>query len=170
MSKPKDIYNEVIGILNSDETLSGYVDKIYERNRDNLDASKQVLIMVEPSDILEEKTYFPLEATFVIIITGYTFEPDLDKAINDGDNKKIMDLEQDIKNALRPYYDLNGLCKSFSFTSSKFDIKKHSWGQKEKLRQPPLYGVEFYMNILYKPTFNTPGYGAFKYGYYPYGF
>ena len=170
MSQPKDIFNKVISILGSDTVLSNYVEKIYERNRDELDRSKRVVIMVEPTDVIEKVPGFPLEVVFVIIIAGYFFESDPDKSINDGSAKTIMDIEQDIKDALRPYYDLDGLCNDFTFTSSKFDIKKNSWGQSERLRQPPMYGVEIYMNIRYQPTFATPGYGIFKYGYYPYGF
>ena len=170
MSTPKEIFNEVKGILAANSVLSDYVNRIYERERDNLDASKRTVIMLEPSDIVEKSESYPLEATFVIVITGYMFESDPDRAVNDGSEKKILDLEQDIKNALRPYYNLNGKCLAFKFSSSKFDIKKYSWGNKEKLRQPPLYGVEIYMNVRYTPTFDYPGFGVSGYGLLPYGY
>ncbi len=170
MSQPKQIYNKVVDILTNDAVLANYVDQVYERYRDNIDQSKPVSIMVEPSDIFEKGDNFPLEGTFVVVITGYMFESDLDRSINDGNNRKIMDLDQDIKNALRADYNLSGLCNYFKFTSTKFDIKKYSWGQKEKLRQPPLYGVEMYMSINYEPVFSTPGFGVYNYGFYPYGF
>jgi len=141
MSQPKQLYNKVVEIISSDAVLSSYVDEIYERYRDNIDQSNRTVIMVEPSDIFEKGDIFPLEGVFVVIITGYIFESDQDKSINAGTNRGIMDLDQDIKNALRANYNLDGLCTNFKFTSTKFDIKKYSWGQKEKLRQPPLYGV-----------------------------
>ena len=56
------------------------------------------------------------------------------------------------------------------FTSSKFDIKKYSWGQKEKLRQPPVYGAEIYMSIRYVPTFDYPGFGVSAFGALPFGY
>lgn len=170
MSTPKEIFNEVKGILAANSVLSGYVDRIYERERDNLDGSKRTVIMLEPSDIVEQSEAYPLEATFVVVITGYMFESDPDRAVNDGSEKKLLDLEQDIKNALRPYYNLNGKCIAFKFSSSKFDIKKYSWGNKEKLRQPPMYGAEIYMNVRYTPTFDYPGFGVSAYGLLPYGY
>ena len=169
MSQPKELFNKVVEIRSSNTVLSSYVDDFYERYRDNIDQNSRTVIMVEPSDIYEKGPTFPLDGTFVLIITGYILESDMDMSINAGSNHGVMDLDQDIKNALRAYYDLDGLCASFKFTSTKFDIKKNSWGQKEKLRQPPLYGVELYMNISYQPTFDTPGYGVFGYGIYPFG-
>jgi hypothetical protein len=170
MSTPKETYNEVKAILAADSVLGTYVDRIYERERDSLDGSKKTVIMLEPSDVVEKSEAYPLEATFVVVITGYMMESNPDRVINDGSEKKIMDLEQDIKNALRPYYNLNGKCIAFKFSSSKFDIKKYSWGNKERLRQPPLYGVEIYMNIRYVPTFDYPGFGVSGYGTLPFGF
>jgi hypothetical protein len=170
MSTPKEIYNEVKAILSANPVLSSYVNCIYDRERENLDGSKKTVIMLEPSDVVEKSENYPLEATFVLVITGYTIESDPDKSINDGSEKKVMDLEQDIKNALRPYYNLNSKCIAFKFSSSKFDIKKYSWGNKEKLRQPPLYGVEIYMNIRYTPTFDYPGFGVSAYGPLPFGY
>ena len=126
--------------------------------------------MIEPTDVLETSTDYPLRSVLVVAISGYMIEPDPDKSINDGSEKKIMDLEQDIKNALRPHYDLSGLCINFKFSSSKFDRKKHSWGQMEKLRVPPVYGIEIYMNITYEPTFNYAGYGNSKFGSVPLGY
>ena len=126
MSQPKDIFNKVFSILNSDTVLSSYVEKIYERYRDDLDRSKRVVIMVEPTDVIEKVPGFPLEVVFVIIITGYFFESDPDKSINDGSARTIMDLEQDIKDALRPYYDLDGLCNNFTFTKY-FRISLFIW-------------------------------------------
>ncbi len=170
MSTPKEIYNEVKAILEADAELGTYVNRIYERERDNLDRSKRTVIMLEPSDVIEKSESYPIEATFVIVISGYTVESDPDKSINDGEQKKVLDLEQDIKNALRPYYSLDGKCIAFKFTSSKFDIKKYSWGQKEKLRQPPVYGVEIYMSIRYSPSFSYPGFGVAAYGCLPFGY
>jgi len=170
MSTPKEIYNEVKAILAANPVLGSYVNRIYERERDSLDGSKRTVIMLEPSDVVEKSEFYPLEATFVMVITGYMTEPDPDRSINDGSQKKVMDMEQDIKNALRPYYNLNGKCIAFKFASSKFDIKKYSWGHKEKLRQPPVYGVEIYMNIRYTPTFDYPGFGVSAFGSLPFGY
>ncbi len=170
MSTPKELFNEVKAILAADSVLSGYVNHIYERERDNLDGSKKTVLMLEPSDVVEKSESYPLEATLVLVITGYMFESDPERAVNDGSEKRILDLEQDIKNALRPYYNLNGNCIAFKFSSSKFDIKKYSWGNKEKLRRPPVYGVEIYMNIRYVPTFDYPGFGVSAYGFLPYGY
>ncbi|NQT81529.1 hypothetical protein HQ563_00780 [bacterium] len=170
MSTPKEIYNEVKAILAANSVLSSYVNRIYERERDNLDASKRTVITLEPSDVIEKSESYPLEATFVMVITGYMIESDPDRSINDGSQRKIMDLEQDIKNALRPYYNLNGNCIAFKFTSSKFDIKKYSWGHKEKLRQPPIYGTEIYMSVRYTPSFDYPGFGVSAYGLLPFGY
>ncbi|MDP2897318.1 MAG: hypothetical protein Q8Q12_12320 [bacterium] len=170
MSTPKELFNDVKAILAADSVLSGYVSHIYERERDNLDGSKKTVLMLEPSDVVEKSESYPLEATFVLVITGYMFESDPERAVNDGSEKKILDLEQDVKNALRPYYNLNGNCIAFKFASSKFDIKKYSWGNKEKLRRPPVYGVEIYMNIRYAPTFDYPGFGVSAYGFLPYGY
>lgn len=170
MSTPKELFNEVKAILAADSVLSGYVNHIYERERDNLDGSKKTVLMLEPSDVVEKSESYPLEATFVLVIAGYMFESDPERAVNDGSEKKILDLEQDVKNALRPYYSLNGNCIAFKFSSSKFDIKKYSWGNKEKLRRPPVYGVEIYMNIRYVPTFDYPGFGVSAYGMLPYGY
>lgn len=170
MSTPKGIYNEVKAILAANSVLGSYVNRIYERERDNLDASKRTVVTLEPSDVIEKSESYPLEATFVMMVTGYMVESDPDKSINDGSERKIMDLEQDIKNALRPYYNLNGKCIAFKFTSSKFDIKKYSWGNKEKLRQPPVYGVEIYMSIRYTPSFDYPGFGVTSYGCLPFGY
>ena len=170
MSTPKELFNDVKAILAADSVLSGYVSHIYERERDNLDGSKKTVLMLEPSDVVEKSESYPLEATFVLVVTGYMFESDPERAVNDGSEKKILDLEQDVKNALRPYYNLNGNCIAFKFASSKFDIKKYSWGNKEKLRRPPVYGVEIYMNIRYAPTFDYPGFGVSAYGMLPYGY
>jgi len=170
MSTPKEIYNEVKAILEADAVLSGYVNRIYERERDNLDGSKRTVITLEPSDVIEKSESYPLEATFVMVITGYMIESDPDKSINDGAQRKIMDLEQDIKNALRPYYNLNEKCIAFKFTSSKFDIKKYSWGRKERLRQPPIYGAEIYMSVRYTPSFDYAGFGVSAYGFLPFGY
>jgi hypothetical protein len=170
MSTPKELFNEVKAILAADSVLSSYVNHIYERERDNLDGSKKTVLMLEPSDVVEKSESYPLEATFVLVITGYMFESDPERAVNDGSEKRILDLEQDIKNALRPYYNLKGNCIAFKFASSKFDIKKYSWGNKEKLRRPPVYGVEIYMNIRYVPTFDYPGFGVTAYGMLPYGY
>ncbi len=170
MSTPKELFNEVKAILAADSVLSTYVNRIYERERDNLNGSKRTVIMLEPSDVIEKSESYPLEATFVLVITGYMLESDPERSINDGSRKKIMDLEQDIKNALRPYYNLNGTCTAFKFSSSKFDIKKYSWGHKDRLRQPPVYGVEIYMNIGYVPTFDYPGFGVSAYGRLPFGY
>ena len=38
MSQAKDIYNKVVEVLEGDSTLSGYVDQIYERYRDNIES------------------------------------------------------------------------------------------------------------------------------------
>ena len=170
MSTPKELFNEVKAILAADSVLSSYVNHIYDRERDNLDGSKKTVLMLEPSDVVEKSESYPLEATFVLVVTGYMFESDPERAVNDGSEKRILDLEQDIKNALRPYYNLNGNCIAFKFASSKFDIKKYSWGNKEKLRRPPVYGVEIYMNIRYAPTFDYPGFGVSAYGMLPYGY
>ncbi len=170
MSTPKGIYNEDKAILAANSVLSSYVNRIYERERDSLDGSKRRVITLEPSDVIEKSESYPLEATFVMVLTGYMMESDPDKSINDGSQRKIMDLEQDMKNALRPYYNLNGKCIAFKFTSSKFDIKKYSWGYKEKLRQPPVYGVEIYMSIRYTPSFDYPGFGVSIYGCLPFGY
>jgi len=170
MSTPKELFNEVKAILAADSVLSSYVNHIYDRERDNLDGSKKTVLMLEPSDVVEKSESYPLEATFVLVVTGYMFESDPERAVNDGSEKRILDLEQDVKNALRPYYNLNGNCIAFKFASSKFDIKKYSWGNKEKLRRPPVYGVEIYMNIRYAPTFDYPGFGVSAYGMLPYGY
>ena len=170
MSTPKEIFNEVKAILAADPVLSAYVNRIYERERDNLDGSKKTVIMLEPSDVIEKSESYPLEATFVMVVTAYLLESDPDRSINDGSQKKIMDLEQDVKNALRPHYNLNGRCIAFKFSSSKFDIKKYSWGHKERLRQPPIYGVEIYMNIRYVPTFDYPGFGVSAFWMLPFGY
>ena len=170
MSTPKEIFNEVKSVLTSDSTLSTYVDAFYERYRDDLDRSKEIVVMIEPTDIIESKVDYPLRSVLVIVISGYMIEPDPDKSINDGSNKRIMDLEQDLKNALRYYYDLGGRCINFKFSSTRFDRKKHSWAQREMLRVPPLYGVEIYMNITYEPTFDHAGYGDARFGYVPLGY
>lgn len=170
MSTTKEIYNEVKQILSNDTVLSSYVKKIYERERDAIDESKKTVIMLEPTDVIEKDENYPLEATFIIVIIGYMIESDADKAINDDTDKKILDLEYDIKNALRPYYNLNGKCIAYKFSTTKFDIKKNSWGKTEKLRQPPVYGLEIYMNVRYQPTFNYAGYGNGSYGVYPLGY
>ena len=170
MNTPKEIYNEVKAILAANAVLGSYVSRIYERERNSRDGSKKTVIMLEPSDVVEKSESYPIEATFILVITGYMTESDPDKSINDGEQKKVMDLEQDIKNALRPYYNLNGKCIAFKFSSSKFDIKKRSWGNKEKLRRPPVYGVEIYMNIRYLPAFDYPGFGVSACGILPFGY
>jgi len=116
MSTPKEIYNEVKAILAANSVLGSYVNRIYERERDNLDGSKRTVVALEPSDVIEKSESYPLEATFVMMLTGYMIESDPDKSINDGSERKIMDLEQDIKNALRPYYNLNGKCIAVKFS------------------------------------------------------
>lgn len=151
MSTPKEIFNEVVSILNSDATLSGYVDAVYERERDNVEEGKRVVIMVEPSETWELDEYWPTQEIFVLAIVGWIVEPDPDKAINDGATKQILDLEFDIKYALYGHPGLNGTCDSFVFYTSKFDRRRRSFGAGAALRRPPLYGVEIYMEVFY-PT------------------
>jgi hypothetical protein len=151
MSTPKEIYNEVVSILKSDATLGDYVDAIYERERDLLDEGKRVVVMVEPSEIWEIDGTWPEQEIFVIAIIGWIVEPDVNKAINDGTRKQILDLEYDIKYALYGSPGLNGLCDSFVFYTSKFDRRRRTYGVGALLRQPPLYGVELYMEVFYQP-------------------
>jgi len=151
MATPKEIYNEVVSILKSDATLAAYVDAIYERERDNVGEGKRVVVMVEPSEVWELDNYWPSQEIFVITLIGWIVEPDPDKAINDGAAKQILDLEFDIKYALYGYPGLNGLCDSFVFYTSKFDRRRRAYGAGASLRQPPLYGVEIYMEVFY-PT------------------
>ena len=150
MSTPKEIYNEVVSILANDATLGAYVDVIHERERDSLDESKRVVVMVEPSETWEIDPYWPDQEIFVIAIIGWIFEPDPDKAINDGSTKQILDLEFDIKYALGGYPGLNGLCDSFVFYTLKFDRRRRSYGSGASLRRPPLYGVEIFMEVFYE--------------------
>jgi hypothetical protein len=151
MSTPKEIYNEVVSILKSDATLGAYVDVVYERERDNIDEGKRVVVMVEPSEVWEIDSYWPEQEIFVIALIGWIVEPDPDKAINDDARKQILDLEFDIKYALAGHPGLNGLCDSFVFYTSKFDRRRRSYGTGASLRRPPLYGVEIYMEVFYPP-------------------
>ena len=151
MSTPKEIYNEVVSILTSDATLGAYVDAVYERERDAVDEGKRVVLMVEPSEVWEIDAYWPLQEIFVIAIIGWIVEPDPRKAINDGATKQVLDLEYDIKYALYGHPGLNGLCDSFVFYTSKFDRRRRAYGAGASLRQPPLYGVEIYMEVFYEP-------------------
>jgi len=151
MSTPKEIYNEVVSILQADATLGAYVDAILERERDALDEGKRVVVMVEPSETWEIDPYWPDQEIFVIAIVGWMFESDPDKAINDGSTKQILDLEFDIKYALAGYPGLNGLCDSFVFYTSKFDRRRRSYGTGASLRRPPHYGVEIFMEVFYEP-------------------
>ena len=151
MSTPKEIYNEVVSILRADATLGAYVDAIYERERDNIDEGKRVVVMVEPSEVWEIDNFWPTEEIFVIALIGWIVEPDAGKAINDGATKQILDLEFDIKYALGRFPGLNGTCNSFVFYTSKFDRRRRSYGAGASLRRPPLYGVEIYMEAFYPP-------------------
>ncbi len=150
MSTPKEIYNEVVSILRADSTLGAYVDAIYERERDNVDEGKRVVVMVEPSETWQIDPYWPTQEIFVIAIIGWIVEPDPDKAINDGSTKQILDLEFDIKYALAGYPGLNGTCDSFVFYTSKFDRRRRAYGAGSSLRRPPLYGVEIFMEMFYE--------------------
>lgn len=149
MSTPKEIYNEVVSILRADATLNAYVDAVYERERNMLDEGKRVVIMVEPSETWELDPYWPDQEIFVIALVGWIYEPDPDKAINDGATKQILDLEFDMKYALAGYPGLNGTCDSFVFYTSKFDRRRRAYGSSASLRQPPFYGVEIYMEVFY---------------------
>jgi len=153
MSTTKEIFNEVVSILREDETLGGYVDEVYERERDVLGEGKRVVIMVEPSETWELSPYWPSQEIFVLTIVGWVVEPDPNKAINDGETKQILDLEQDIKSALGSYPTLGGLCDSYVFYTSKFDRRRRAYGEGTSLRQPPLYGVEIYMEVFHEPGF-----------------
>jgi hypothetical protein len=150
-STPKQIFNEVLAILRADATLASYVDAIYERERDNVDEGKRVVLMVEPSEVWELDPDDPYEEIFVITIIGWIVEPDPDKAINDGSRAQILDLEHDVKYALSGYAGLNGTCNNFVFYTSKFDRRRRAYGTGASLRQPPMYGVEIYMEIFYVP-------------------
>ncbi len=170
MSTIKQLFNEVKSILQNDAVLSDYVGKIYERERDFISEKYRVVVMLEPTDVIESYFDYPVEATFVLKISGYIFESNPDKSINDGSVKQILDLEKDLKDALRPYYTLNGKCLRFKFSSTRFDRKKDSWGKQEKLRKPPLYGLEIIMNILFQPSSTSAGYGEDCFGQQPYGY
>jgi len=152
MSTPKQIFNEVVSILGADATLGAYVDAIYERERNSMDEGKRVVVMVEPSEVWQIDPYWPTQEIFVIALVGWVTEPDPDKAINDGATKQVLDLEYDIKYALAGYPGLNGLCDSFEFYTSKFDRRRRAYGAGASLRQPPLYGVEIFMEVFYRPT------------------
>jgi hypothetical protein len=149
MSTPKEIFNEVVSILRSDATLGAYVEAIYERERDNVEEGKRVVIMVEPSETWEIDQYWPTQEVFVIAIVGWIVEADPDKAINDGATKQILDLEYDIKYALYSHPGLNDTCDSFVFYTSKFDRRRRSYGVGSSLRRPPEYGVEIFMEVFY---------------------
>ncbi len=156
MSTPKQLFNQVKSILTGDTILGGYVDAFYERYRDDLDRSKQVVIMIEPTDVLETSTDYPLRSVLVVAISSYMIEPDPDKSINDGSEKKIMDLEQDIKNALRPYYDLGGLCINFKNACDRklplsgvfFSEDYYSWLPYHKLCEVHDKSGEYYKAIM----------------------
>jgi hypothetical protein len=151
MSTPKEIFSEVVSVLKADATLAAYVDAVYERERDNVDEGKRVVVMVEPSEMWEIEPYWPNQAIFVVAIIGWIFEPDPDKAINDGATKQILDLEYDIKYALGIHPGLNGTCDSFGFYTSKFDRRRRAYGAGASLRQPPHYGVEIFMEVFFEP-------------------
>lgn len=153
MSSPKEILNEVVSILKADATLSAYVDAVYERERDNVDEGKRVVVMVEPSEVWEIEPHWPDQEIFVMVIIGWIFEPDPDKAINDGTTKQILDLEYDIKYAIGCHPGLSGKCDSFGFYTSKFDRRRRAYGAGASLRRPPLYGVEIFMEVFYEPDF-----------------
>ena len=170
MSTTKQLINEVRSILENDVVLSDYVGRIYERERDFVSEKYRVVIMIEPVDVIESYYDYPIEATFVVKIIGYVFESNPERSINDGTVKQILDLELDVKSALRPFYTLNGKCQRFKFSSTRFDKKKDSWGKQERLRKPPLYGVEIIMNIQYLLSGPVAGYGTVEFGQQPYGF
>lgn len=170
MSTVKKIYNEVKAILEDDAALSDYVGRIYDREREYVPEKYRVVLMLEPVDVLETTYDYPVEAVLVLKIIGHVFESNPEKSINDGVVKQVLDLEQDIKDALRKYYTLNGTCLSFRFSSTRFDRKKDSWGKQEMLRRPPMYGVEILMNIRYAPDLLPAGFGGEAFGHQPYGY
>ena len=170
MSTAKEIYNEVKAILEADAALSDYVGRIYDREREYVPEKYRVVLMIEPVDVLETSYDYPVEAVFVLKIIGFVFESIPDKSINDGAVKQVLDLEQDIKEALRGNYTLNGKCISFRFSSTRFDRKKDSWGKQEMLRRPPMYGVEILMNIRSEPDLVPAGFGEDAFGLQPYGY
>ena len=170
MSTTKEIFNEVKSILGSNAALADYVGIIYERERDFIPDKYRVVLMLEPRDVIEPYFDYPIEGTMVLRITGFIFESNPDKAINDGPVKQVLDLAQDVKAALRPYYTLNGKCLRYKFSSTRFDRKKDSWGQQDRLRTPPVYGIEIIMNIEFRPDYLIPGYGVSSYGDCPFGY
>ena len=153
MSTPKELFNEVVSILTNDAPLSAYVDQIYERERDSIDEGNRVVIMVEPSEVWQISPYWPTQEVFVIAIIGWVVEPDPGKAINDGATKQVLDLAFDIKYALGGYPTLNAKCDSYEFYTVKYDRRRRAYGAGASLRQPPLYGVEMFMEIFYGPNF-----------------
>lgn len=114
------------------------------------DRSREFVVRLCPSDVLTDPETWPEEAKFVVIIYGSHYCPLAERAWHWADANTVLDLFEHIRLALHADPTIGGTCVGCFVSSGKFDIKKHSWGAKERLDAHPLYMVEVYVTMRYE--------------------
>lgn len=113
------------------------------------DPSDRHVISLSPSDVITDRATYPDEATLIVIVNASTICSNPTKAYHDPDAKTVLDMFEDLRFVLHDNDPLPGILDIF-ISSAKFDIKKHSWGAKERLDTHPQYACEVYLNILFQ--------------------
>lgn len=149
MSTPRDLMNEVLEILRVDDALCEYVSRVYARERDSLDEGARVNIMVEPYEVEQRSPQWPGQEICTLMILGWVVEPSVEMAGDGRGGKQVLDLAHDIKCAIEAEPTLDGNCDSHEFQMVRYHRRR---GTGASLRQPPVYGVEMFLEIFYCPT------------------
>jgi len=117
------IWTSIKTILTNDETLSSYVNKIYEGFREDVPYNKQYIIILDPVSETEEISQVPYQPKLTVTIYIYCviIVEDVDKQIlGSGTKKGIFEFVADVKNALAGNTDLLNSCNKFTMPSVNY--------------------------------------------------
>lgn len=121
----ESIIKKLRDILLNDITLSGYVKNVFIGDR-RMYADVYPVIVLEPeSDVAVEEFNGGIKGfLFKVNIAGAILIRDVEyQIVGDANRKGILDLEKDVKNALKQYYpDLDNTCLDFNLGNTEYRI------------------------------------------------
>jgi hypothetical protein len=124
-SREELVWAEVLRLLKTHASLT-YFQAVYEGWRENVSDNMFPCIYMEPDESREEpytvpsrkRILFPIRIIAEINVSG---NYDL-QIIGDATTKGVINIANDIKSALAETPNLNGLCQSFTFPNTRYQM------------------------------------------------